>query len=50
MKQQAIRNSDIMSEFDKHARYKFMWGMLAGIGLAGATLFAALFIAVLLYR
>lgn len=46
---QAIRNSDIMDEFDRHARGRFMTGVLVGIGLAGAVMFSALAFAVWYY-
>lgn len=49
MKQQAIKHADVIPLLRAQARAKFLWGMLAGIGLAGAALFAGLTWAVIWY-
>jgi len=46
---QAIRNSDIMDEFDRHAKGQFRLGVLVGVGIAAAVIMAALAIAQYIY-
>lgn len=46
---QAIKHKDYIKLLHSQARAKFLWGMLAGVGIAGAALFTGLFIAVMWY-
>ena len=46
---QAIRNSDIMSEFDKHARKKFTHGILVGIAISYGTFAIGIWLSMVIY-
>lgn len=49
MKPQAIKHADAIKLLHQQARAKFLWGVLAGLGMAGTALFTGLAIAVWWY-